>query len=461
MIRLKPFVDLLVPCPSCKQEIQPADWLITGMHSMTEMQCTNCGHKFYSEIPVNAGLFYPGIIDTRTGERADDMPFENWYLNGLVAAFKKRSQEEISLEVFANRELGARPVLILNTIDATYGHAIYELFNASYYLKKKEFDLVILVQKQLHWLVPDGVAQVWVANIPFSKAVNWFDKLDQQIKGLLKGVEDVFICRSFVQTDSHDFNIKDYARISPFPLNNWDDRLSKPTLTFIWRTDRFWKRVLPKIMDNRFSRKLLPKFLNRLRNRLQFNWILRFSEKLKEQIPDVDFAIAGMDEQKPALPDWVKDFRYPVHEDATAKEQLGRYASSHLVIGCNGSSLLLPGCLSGGVINIIPGGMWAVSAGTFPFRITDIGDTHFRYVMIPDEISIARLVSIIVSVLRDRSYIQIQASAPWRDHESGLPPYAWADFRKKIFSMSDYFPMDNGMISQRRSPASTKNSVQS
>lgn len=451
MIRLKPFVDLQIHCPSCKKENQPGNWLITGMHSMTQTDCLHCGHTFYAEIPVNAGLFYPGILDAATGKREDGMPFENWYLNGLEEAFKNRNQENVQLDVIANRQLGERPVLMLNTIDATYGHAIYELFNASFYLRKKEFDLVILVQKQLLWLVPEGAAQVWVAHIPFGKAVNWFDKLDPRIKQLLQAVKDVFICRSFVQADGHDFDIVDYAGIKPFPLNEWDDRLLKPTITFIWRTDRFWKRVLPRILDNRYSRKLFPGVLQRLKNKIQFNWILRFSSKIREQIPTVDFAIAGMDERRPALPFWIKDYRYPVHEDATARQQMDRYAESHLVVGCNGSSLLLPGCLAGGVINIVPGGMWAVSAGTFPFRITDTGDTHFRYVMIPDEISIQRLVSIIISVLRDRSYIQIQASPPWRDHESGLPPYAWADFRKKVFNLSGHFPLDKGMISQKKS----------
>ena len=456
MIKLKPFIDLRVSCPTCSKEIQPVDWLITGMHSMVKLNCANCGHNYFSEIPVNAGNFYPGIIDAKTGERADDMPFENWYLNGLVEAYKNKKTEPVSIEILANDKLGERPVLLLNTIDATYGHAVYELFNASYYLKKRDYDLVILVQKQLHWLVPDGAAQVWVVDIPFSKAVNWFDQLGGQIKNLLSGVQDVFICKSFVQADSHDFNIEDYTRIKPFPLNEWDERLVRPTLTFIWRTDRFWKRVLPKMIDNRYSRKLFPGILQSGRKRLQFKWILEFSEKLKEQIPDIDFAISGMDDRKQALPDWIKDFRYPEHEDSTAREQMRRYAISHLVAGCNGSSLLLPGCLSGGVVNIVPGNMWAVSAGTFPFRITDIGDTHFRYVMLPDEISISRLVNIIVSILRDRSYIQIQASAPWRDHESGLPPYAWADFRKKIFALSDHFPGEKTMITRHRKTTPAK-----
>src|ERR1700676_1104560 len=199
MIRLKPFIDLQISCPYCSQEIKPDDWMITGMHIMMKMQCANCGKKLYSEIPVNAGSFYPGILDAQTGERVDSMPFENWYLNGLVEAFKNKTEENVTIDVHENRMLGERPVLILNTIDATYGHAVYELFNASYYLQKKEYDLVILVQKHLYWLVPDGAAQVWVVDIPFSKAVNWFDKLDVQIKSLLKNVQDVFICRSFVQ----------------------------------------------------------------------------------------------------------------------------------------------------------------------------------------------------------------------------------------------------------------------
>jgi hypothetical protein len=449
MIRLKPFIELSVPCAACGKDIQPTDWMITGMHCMASLTCANCGHAYYSEIPVNAGAFYPGMLDAKTGARVDDMPFENWYLTGLEEAFKNKKDEPVSLTVQKNRALGERPVLILNTIDATYGHAVYELFNASYYLQKKEFDLVILVQKHLHWLVPEGAAQVWVADISFSKAVNWFSSLDRQIKELLKDIPDVFICRSFVQADSHDFNIEDYTRIKPFPLSEWDERLVHPTLTFIWRTDRFWKRVLPRTVDNRYSRKLFPGLLSSIRKKRQFKWILRFSEKIKEQIPSVDFAIAGMDNREPALPRWIKDFRYPTHEDATAREQMERYAKSHLVAGCNGSSLLLPGCLSGGVINIVPGNMWAVSAGTFPFRITDIGDTHFRYVMLPDEISISKLVNIIVSVLRDRSYIQIQSSPPWRNHDAGLPPYATADFRKKIFSLSDHFSDDN-MITRKK-----------
>lgn len=447
MIRLAPFIDIDTQCSRCGAAIQPCDWLITGMHSMCTINCSSCGSKTYMELPVNSGLFYPGILDAVTGERCDHLPMNNWYLSGLVTAFKNRRPEAIPIEVIGTKALGSKPVLILNTIDATYGHALYQLLNADYYLQQKEYDLVILIQRSMLWLAPEGVARLWVVDISFGRADKWFDGLASGIKDLLQGIRDIFLCRSFQQADSHDFDITKYTKIPPFPLEEWNTRLAKPTVTFIWRTDRFWRRTLPKLVDNRISRKLLPGMLNKARNYLQFQWILKFSAALRKEIPAIDFAIAGMDERNPPLPGWIKDYRYPTHEDNTAREQVKRYAESHLVVGCNGSSLLLPGCMAGGVLDIVPGDQWAVSAGTFPFRITSMGDTHFRYAMLPCEITIPRLVNIVVSVLRDRAYVEIQTSPPWRDHEADADHFAWSRYRQEAFRVSEHFSSDKGMIS--------------
>jgi len=225
MIRLSPQPDINVPCPTCGNPVLPQSWKATGMRFMLDCRCGNCDADFFAEAPINAGLFYPGIIDKRTGKRVDKLPFENWYLNGLILAHANQKDDAVAVEVIEHKKIGSRPVLLLNTIDATYGHALYELFNASYYLDKKEFDLVIIVQKNLAWLVPQGAAQVWIADISFSKANHWMNAFDSQVKKLLKDTRDVFVCRSFVQTDSTDFNIKDYTRVDPFPLESWDERL--------------------------------------------------------------------------------------------------------------------------------------------------------------------------------------------------------------------------------------------
>lgn len=450
MIRLQPYIDLEIECPGCGNRVQPVDWLISGMHSMGEIQCPSCQKHAYLELPVNSGLFYPGMIDAESGKRCDKLPIDNWYLTGLVDAFKNRSSDQVKLEIISHRELGNKPVLILNTLDATYGHALYELFNADYYLSQKEYDLVILVQRAMLWLVPEGAAQVWVADLSFSRAVKWFDQLALEIKARLRPFTDVFICRSFVQADSTDFNISSYTRCEPFPLHEWNERLKTPTVTFIWRTDRFWRRVLPRVIDNRVTHKLFPSIIERLRNRIQFNWILKFSAALRQAAPTVDFAIAGMDERVPPLPEWIRDYRYPAHEDETARLQVKRYAESHVVLGCNGSSLLLPGCLAGGVIDIVPGDQWAVSAGTFPFRFTSIGDTHYRYVMVPCEVTISRLVNILVAMIRDRAYIELQTSPPWRDHKASLDPFAWSAYRQEAFAICENFTSDSGLITKSK-----------
>lgn len=431
--------------------MSPHSWKHTGMRIMLDVDCKNCNRQFITEAPVNSGLFYPAILDKQSGNRVDRMPFENWYLTGLLSGFRSMKADPVKIDVVKNRTLGSKPVLLLNTIDATYGHALYELFNASYYLTKSEYDLVIIVQKSLAWLVPEGAAQVWICDISFGQANNWLNGMDVEVKKLLVGCSEIFLCRSFVQADSLDFNIEDYAKRKPFPLEEWDKRLEKPTVTFIWRTDRFWKKVIPRIIDNRFSRKLFPNLLRILTNYIQFQWILRFSKAIKKQIPNIDFAIAGMDERNPALPEWVKDFRYPTHQDETARLQLDRYAQSHLVVGCNGSSLLLPGCMAGGVIDIVPGEQWSVSAGTFPFRVTSIGDTHFRYLLLPCEVTISRLVNILVSILRDRSYVELQTSPPWRDHLATLSPYEWQEQRIRSFKLSENFDTVSGLITVPKS----------
>jgi hypothetical protein len=447
MIQLQPTIDLKFPCPVCGNTVEASQWHLTGMHSISSGSCTHCNREYYMEMPTNAGLFYPGIIDAGTGQRADKMPLDNWYLQGLVQAFQKRTRYEVGFSIERLRKVTREKVLILNTIDATYGHALYELFNASYYLKQDDFDLIILLQKNMRWLAPAGAAEIWTVDISFSKANDWNDWLAEKIRQEVSAYKNVYLCRSFVQADSLDYDIEDYSKIKPFPLDEWDARLKKPTVTFIWRTDRFWKRVMPKWIDNRFTRRVIPRTLEKMRNNLQFKWILDFSKYLKSQIPGIDFAIAGMDSRDHPLPGWIKDYRYEKHSDETASEQCERYAASHLVLGCNGSSLVLPGCHAGAVVDIVPGDQWAVSAGTFPFRVTSIGDTHFRYVMLPAEVSIKRLVGIIVSILRDRSYILLQTSPPWREHDGTLDHFAWNDFRLKAFDLNKYFTSTAGMIS--------------
>lgn len=425
------------------------------MHAMCSGICNKCNNEYYQEIPINAGAFYPGTIEATSGKRCDLLPFTNWYLNGLENAFNRQSNLDVKIKTEKFRPLEKPKTVILNTIDATYGHALFELFNASYYLKQQDIDLIILVQENLRWLVPEGAAEVWTVSLSFSQAEGWHNSIAKQIGELTENIEQLYICKSFVYADSADYNIEDYTGVKPFPLEEWNERLQhKPVVTFIWRNDRFWKRVLPKWIDNRYSRKLMPKTINHLRKKKHHSWLIKFATALKKQIPKVDFAVSGMDNRDLPLPEWIKDFRYPTHVNKTAIEQCKRFAESHLVLGCNGSSLVLPSCHAGSVINIVPGDAWAVSAGSFAFRITSIGDTHFRYAMLPPEVSITRVVNTTISLLRDRPLIELHTNNPWRNHDADLDDYAWSNYRTEIFHLQNSFTVESGLVTVKRNDIS-------
>jgi hypothetical protein len=202
MIQLKPQLGISIICPSCQNSYTPSNWILPGMHVMAEGICPNCEKHIYQEIPINAGAFYPGILDGKTGKRIDKLPFDNWYLNGLEESYISRCSSEITFTIKNERPLEREKIAILNTIDQTYGHSLYELLNASYYLKKSNVDLIIIVQKEFSWMLPDGAAQIWIVDIPFSEANNWNDWVSEKIKTELSNFNNVFLCRSFVQADS-------------------------------------------------------------------------------------------------------------------------------------------------------------------------------------------------------------------------------------------------------------------
>lgn len=451
MIQIKPEINMHHKCPCGVAEIQPNSLHLTGMHTMCKISCKHCSMEYFLEVPINAGAFYPGILDAQTGIRVDELPFDNWYLRSLKDAYKNKKNVEFDFNIEKNREFDPnKKVALLHCLDITYGHALFELFNAQYYLERGDVDLVIIVQRNLRWLVPDGAAEVWVLDLPFSRANDWNEWLANRVQLELNRLpEQVFMCRTFVQADSSDYDIERFSKVMPFPFDEWDERLEKPTVTIIWRNDRFWRRVLPKWLDNRILRKIAPKTIEKIRHMAQLNWLLKFAEALHLAIPKLDLAISGMDSRKLKIPAWIKDFRFPIHEDDTARHQCLRFAESHLVMGCNGSSLILPGCHAGSVLNIVPGDQWSVSAGSFAFRKTDFGDTHYRYTMVPAEITINRLVSITVAMLRDRSYIQMQTSPPWRDHDASLPPFALSEKRLQVHELGRHFASEAGLVTLR------------
>jgi len=449
MTKVFPDIDVKIVCPDCRKEFQPDTFHLVGTHVLSSGKCTDCVQELFMEMPTGSGLHYPVVVNG-SGERKDSMPFSNWFTAALQNSSKRKLDSQVPVRKIINTTIRKEKIVILNTIDQSYGHCVFTLMNADYYQTKTDFHLLVLVQKELQWLVPDGIDEVWVVDIPFSKAHGWYTTLSTQVNARIREFESAYLAWAFPQAPEHEFKMEKYSRIKPFPLDEWNSRLDKPVVTFIWRTDRFWRRVLPRIIDNRVTRKLFPTILKRIKHRIQFSWIVRFSEVLREKIPTVDFAVAGMDTREFPLPAWVKDYRYPTHTDESAREMCARYAASHLAIGCNGSSLVLPSCHAGSIVNIVPHDGWAVSAGSFYLRPTSLADVQYRYLLLPSDVTVERTVKTVVQILRDRSLVQILAGTPWNNHDANSKYSDWANFRKEAFEKTKYFVEKEGMLTIER-----------
>jgi hypothetical protein len=370
------------------------------------------------------------------------------------------------------RNFGQRPVALLNTVDVCYGHSVFRLIQAQHYLDHANVDLVVLVQPSLRWMVPSGVAQIWTVDAPWKEAWRWNDGLAQEVKRLLAGHSPVFLCRPFVQPDTAHFDVERFTGVRPFPLTEWTARLQRPTVTFIWRSDRSWRDFITPFMGLRRAaaflndwkirrqagmpasilgpgplqmaapsaiKRWIKKVENRSLQRKQRDWIVRLAGQLRECVPNLDFGVAGLMNKAPSFPRWIQDCRRESHSDESARRMCERYASSHIVLGCNGSNLVLPGMHAGAVVNLVPRTWWAVSAGSFPFRYTEPPDIAFRYVLVPGEVSVGVLGDILVSILRDRELILLHTASQWRSHQTQRPLSDWASIARRAMELKERF----------------------
>ena len=200
-----------------------------------------------------------------------------------------------------------------------------------------------------------------------------------------------------------DYNIDLFTRFRPFPLEQWEERLNRPTVTFIWRDDRTWQMsdypLIPSV------RKKLKRLIGRPADSLvaQRRLVVDLAEALRSEWPALDFAIAGLSEAEndSGLPTWIKDLRCSAMDDERERSCCERYAASHVVIGVHGSNMLLPSAHSGSVVELIGPGRW----GNFLQDIListpdDCRDTLFRYRFLPDASTPQTVMQLVTALLK-------------------------------------------------------------
>jgi hypothetical protein len=399
---LSPFTDADHECPYCRARMGVEGWLVPGMRNLADLLCGLCGRAFYGDLAAGQALYTPMLLEKATGVVHDAHGVE-WFAGWLRDSYARRADEPVPFDV---RELRAvtRPVVLLNCLDTLYGHSLLKLLNAQYYLDRRaDVDLVVLVPSLLAWMVPDGVAEVWSVGLPLRRGTEWNDWLAREVRRRVEAFADVSLGHALSHPRPDEFDIERFTRVKPFPLGEWDARLVRPTVTFIWRDDRPWRATADSSDESSATRRerLRRLIAKRSRPRVQQSELVsELAESLRRESPALDFAVVGLAEGvgRGALPEWVRDLRRPSLDEVAERGWCERYAASHVVVGVHGSNMLLPSAHAGGVVELIGPGRWGNFTQDILFRETgDSRETLFRYRFV-DELTPPRALAQLVGL---------------------------------------------------------------
>lgn len=381
-LKLHPLPEGTHDCPHCQEPLQVRGWLIPGMRNLADLRCSSCSSEFYGDLAAGQALYTPMLIEKESGVVYDRHGVD-WFADWLRTSYANRKELPVSFEVEERLPI-TRQVVLLNCLDTLYGHSLLKLLNAQWHLE--DVDLILIIPSFLAWMIPEGVAQVWKVGLPLKRGIEWNDWIAREIHHRVEAFEAASLSVALSHPHPGDYEIERFTKIKPFAVEEWEERLDRPVVTFIWRDDRLWQ-VLDQDSIGGARKRFIPRGV-RVPDlaALQGKLVVELAEGLRVEWPGLDFAVAGLSElytDRP-LPSWIKDLRQPKLDDSSERLYCERYAKSHIVVGVHGSNMLLPSAHAGAVVELIGPERW----GNFLQDILineadDCRDTLFRYRFLP------------------------------------------------------------------------------
>jgi hypothetical protein len=381
-----------------------------GMRVLADLRCTQCDKSYFGDLPSGHGLVYPTLLDADTGEVYNKYGGE-WFANWLGDGFVERTDE--TREVNISGKAAPENPVILNCLDRLYGHAMLKLLNAQYFIDKTDFDLVVIVQSNLRWLVPEEADTIWEVDLPLHSGAEWNDDLAEHFADLINRLGNARLATALPHPQ--DYEIERFTGIKPFQMSNWSDY--GPTVTFVWRDDRTWSPdhrtsgVLSRFRGIFYSgMKQIGKNIDKYEQYLR---VRRLGKALKAEWPDLDFAVAGIGEPG-GFPDWVADLRTTSPTEADEHKLCERYASSHIVVGVHGSNMLLPSAYAGSVIELVPPLRWEnLTQDLLVDGSKDEKEAIYEYRTVPASTNAKTIARIVTTMIKDRPRMELYLKQRW------------------------------------------------
>lgn len=412
MIPLHPHTEAAHDCPYCHVRLEVTGWLIPGMRNLADLRCASCGRESYGDLRAGQALYTPMLLEKGTGKVHDAHGVE-WFADWLRNSYARRTDAPLPFEVHEYRPL-TRRVVLLNCLDTLYGHSLLKLLNAQHHLDRHaDVDLVVMLPSFLKWMVPEGVAQVWAVGLSLRSGTEWSEWLAREIHRRVEAFKSVSLSIALSHPRPEDYDIEKFTRVSPFPLEEWEARLGRPTVTYIWRDDRLWQpsQQQPVIarrtkLGRLFGRRDISSDEQHKSSGEQHKPVSELAAALKREWPSLDFAVAGLSQTRSqSFPPWIEDLRRETADEKTERRWCERYAASHLVVGLHGSNMLLPSGHAGSVVELIGAERWGNFTQDILFRrADDCREMFFRYRFLPTSTTpfeLARLVSLLLRKRED------------------------------------------------------------
>lgn len=386
MIGIKPTIDYASACPHCGGALVPGDVLWQGIHVCVRALCSNCGRRIIEDLRVGHAVDGTYQVDAEAGLLFGPVPRRPWFGQPLLDSLRSPRTDEVPFRV--TKFADAKEVVIVNCIDFLYGHSLLKLLNVErHWRTAPELGVIVIVPSFLEWLVPDGVAETWVVDLPLSRAPHFHVALDRKIRSECERFETVFVSRAL----SHPrlFDIEKFTRVRrhDFGAAPW-------RVTFVWREDRTWH-----------SWPLAAAALQRLKLRFLLTWwqrrkVIALFASLRKTLPKAVFAVAGFGTSG-SFPEWIADDRTNKYTAEVERRHCEIYAQSRLVIGVHGSNMLLPSGLGGLTIDLMPDDRWGNLAQDVLYQERDSRMAGFRYRFLPIGTPVSLLANIAQWQMRD------------------------------------------------------------
>ncbi|MDQ3129426.1 MAG: hypothetical protein M3Q99_01530, partial [Acidobacteriota bacterium] len=197
MIRLKSVLEISpVECPNCHSTLTASDFLITGMRNLADFHCPQCESEFYGDLPAGQALYTPVLLDKKSGVVYGD---ENaaWFSGWLADSYETRTKEPLRFEARKFSQVKNK-VVLLNCLDTLYGHSLLKLLNAQHYIDyQPDVSLIVMIPPFLEWLLPEGIAETWVVDLPLRRGIEWNDWLAGEISERLESFSEVYLSVAF------------------------------------------------------------------------------------------------------------------------------------------------------------------------------------------------------------------------------------------------------------------------